>query len=144
MIDPALVTRKMSLILQDLPALTELSHKPLEGYLANPVHEVLAERYLERVIGRMIDVNFHLITELGHSPPRDYHESFQLLGSLGILPVELAREIAFSAGLRNRIVHEYDDIDARKVHEALQIALQQFPAYLGYIRRFIDALPDTK
>lgn len=141
MIDSALVTRKMTLILQDLSPLKALAQKRLENYLDSPVDEVLAERYLERMIGRMIDINFHLITELGHPPPKDYHESFVRLGLLGILPNDLARDIAFSAGLRNRIVHEYDEIDSRKVYEALQIAVRQFPTYLDHINRFIEKLP---
>ena len=141
MIDRALVTRKITLILKDLAALTDLSRQSREAYLANPINEVLAERYLERMIGRMIDINYHLITESGHPPPKDYHESFQMLGTMGILQGELSREIAFSAGLRNRIVHEYDEIDAAKVYEALQVAVQQLPTYLDHVNRFIGRLP---
>ena len=141
MIDRALVTRKITLILKDLAALTDLSRQSREAYLANPINEVLAERYLERMIGRMIDINYHLITESGHPPPKDYHESFQMLGTMGILQGEFSREIAFSAGLRNRIVHEYDEIDAAKVYEALQVAVQQLPTYLDHVNRFIGRLP---
>ena len=141
MIDRALVTRKITLILKDLAALTDLSRQSREAYLANPINEVLAERYLERMIGRMIDINYHLITESGHPPPKDYHESFQMLGTMGILQGEFSREIAFSAGLRNRIVHEYDEIDAVKVYEALQMAVQQLPTYLDHVNRFIAKLP---
>ena len=141
MIDRALVTRKITLILKDLSALTDLSRQSREAYLANPINEVLAERYLERMIGRMIDINYHLITESGHPPPKDYHESFQMLGTMGILQGEFSREIAFSAGLRNRIVHEYDEIDAAKVYEALQVAVQQLPTYLDHVNRFIGRLP---
>ena len=141
MIDRALVTRKITLILKDLAALTDLSRQSREAYLANPINEVLAERYLERMIGRMIDINYHLITESGHPPPKDYHESFQMLGTMGILQGEFSREIAFSAGLRNRIVHEYDEIDAAKVYEALQMAVQQLPIYLDHVNRFIEKLP---
>ncbi|MBI5410539.1 MAG: DUF86 domain-containing protein [Nitrospirae bacterium] len=140
MIDVQLVTRKLSLILQDLPALVELARKNADEYVSSPIHEVLAERYLERVIGRMIDINYHLLTELGHPPPKDYHESFVKLGVIGILPGQLAQDIAFSAGLRNRIVHEYDDIDPRKVHGALQIATAQFPIYLEAVRRSLERL----
>lgn len=141
MIDRALVTRKITLILKDLSALTDLSRQSREAYLANPINEVLAERYLERMIGRMIDINYHLITESGQPPPKDYHESFQVLGTMGILQGEFSREIAFSAGLRNRIVHEYDEIDAAKVYEALQVAVQQLPTYLDHVNRFIEKLP---
>lgn len=141
MIDRALVTRKITLILKDLSALTDLSRQSREAYVANPINEVLAERYLERMIGRMIDINYHLITESGHPPPKDYHESFQMLGTMGILQGEFSREIAFSAGLRNRMVHEYDEIDAAKVYEALQVAVQQLPTYLDHVNRFIGRLP---
>ena len=98
MIDRELITRKITLILKDLSSLTDLSRLSREAYLANPINEVLAERYLERMIGRMIDINYHLITESGNPPPRDYHESFQMLGTMGILKTEFARQIACSAG----------------------------------------------
>jgi len=141
MIDVALVTRKLALILQDLPALNELARKSPEDYLASSVPEVLTERYLERVIGRMIDINYHLITELGHPPPRDYHESFVALGKLGVLTKPFAEEIALSAGLRNRLVHEYEEIDAKKVYKALQVAVLQIPVYLDAVRQFVEKLP---
>ena len=64
-----------------------------------------------------------------------------MLGTMGILQGEFSREIAFSAGLRNRIVHEYDEIDAAKVYEALQVAVQQLPTYLDHVNRFIGRLP---
>lgn len=138
MIDRALITRKMSLILEDLTAITRLSQLPREQYLKNSINETLAERYLERAIGRMIDINFHLVTELGHAPPKDHHESFTLLGTLGVMTADLAKEMAMAAGLRNRIVHEYDDIDPERVHEALPIAVRQIPVYLDHIQRFIE------
>ena len=74
MIDAELVMRKLTLILQDLPALIALARKSPAEYLNDPIYQVLTERYLERTIGRMIDVNYHLITESGHAPPKDYHD----------------------------------------------------------------------
>jgi len=57
-IDHELVTRKMVLIGGDLQEITRLADMPLQEYLGDLRAEVLAERYLERVIGRMIDINF--------------------------------------------------------------------------------------
>ena len=139
MIDPVLVTRKISLIAKDLTALGPYSEMTLEDYLADPVHEVVVERYLERTIGRMIDINYHLITALGEPPPRDYFESFTALGRLHVLPADLSRSIAQAAGLRNRIVHEYDEIDEVKVHDALPAALAEIPRYLEHVHRFVQA-----
>ncbi len=141
MIDPTLVVRKLNLISQDLDELLLISRKDLNEYLSSRIDEILAERYLERIIGRMIDINYHLITETGHPPPADYHQSFTLLGRLGILPPALAQQIAACAGLRNRIVHEYDEIEPRKIYEGLRAAVQDIPQYLAHVHQYLERLP---
>lgn len=137
MIDPTLITRKISLISKDLKALEPYAVFSLEAYLKDPVYEVSAERYLERIIGRMIDINYHIVTERGYPPPKDYFESFTELGRLGILEPAFARTLAGAAGLRNRIVHEYDEIDEQKVYEGLRTALKDIPKYLQAVNAFV-------
>ena len=73
MIDAALVGRKALLITRDLTDLAPLARTPLADYLANARDELVAERLLERIIGRMIDINYHLLTETAHPPPADYY-----------------------------------------------------------------------
>jgi uncharacterized protein YutE (UPF0331/DUF86 family) len=141
MIDPTLVVRKINLISQDLDELLPISHKDLNQYLSNRIDEILAERYLERMIGRMIDINYHLITETGHPPPADYYQSFTRLGMLGVLPSAFAQQVAACAGLRNRIVHEYDEIEPGKIYEGLQAAVRDIPQYLAHIHQYIQTLP---
>ena len=133
MIDKELLTRKIALISSDLKQIIRLAGTPLSEYLMDPHAEILAERYLERVIGRMIDINYHVITESGEAPPRDYYESFLKMGALGILPLDLVLQMASCAGLRNRIVHEYDEIDPVRIHEGLQAAARDIPLYLYHI-----------
>ncbi len=139
MIDRELVTRKMVLISEDLRRLEALAGKSREEHVASETAEALAERYLERMIGRMIDVNYHILTESGEAPPRDYFESFLALARLGVLEAAFARRLAPSAGLRNRIVHAYDELDPGRVYDALRVALTDVPLYLSEIRRFLGA-----
>jgi len=136
-----LVTRKMLLITADVRALEPLAGRPLDDYMTSPTDEVLAERYLERIIGRMIDINYHLITEAGHPPPRDYFESFTQLARIGALPSAFARQIAGSAGLRNRLVHEYEEIDPERVYAGLHSAVRDVPEYLRQIDRYVKSQP---
>jgi uncharacterized protein YutE (UPF0331/DUF86 family) len=137
MIDAELITRKILLVVRDLDALRPIAAKAREAYLASGLDEAAAERYLERLIGRMIDINYHLLTESGQPPPPDYHASFVRLADLGVLDREFAVRIASSAGLRNRIVHEYDDLDPSKVFDALQAAMEDVPRYLAKVNDFI-------
>ncbi len=140
MIDPELVTRKMRLIGPDLEKMQAVAAAGAERYLADSTLEALAERYLERVIGRMIDINFHLITESGQPPPSDYYESFLKLGAMRILPPDFARRVAACAGLRNRIVHEYDELDPALVYSGLKAALKDIPDYLRHIESFLRSI----
>jgi uncharacterized protein YutE (UPF0331/DUF86 family) len=137
-IDPELVTRKIVLVMRDLDALRPLAERERTAYLASGLDEAAAERYLERLIGRMIDINFHLITESGHPPPPDYHASFTRLAEIEVLDRTFATQITSCAGLRNRIIHEYDEIDPAKVFEALQTAIRDVPEYLRQVNEFLD------
>ncbi len=138
MIDAELVTRKMVLIASDLDPLQPIAARGREAYVVNRLDQAVAERLLERMIGRMIDINYHVITESGHPPPSDYFASFVRLGELGVLEPDFARSLAASAGLRNRIVHEYNEIDHQKVFEGLLSALRDIPTYLNGVRKHLE------
>ena len=137
MIDRELVTRKIVHIGGDLEELRKLGSPGLEAYLADPYKEILAGRFLDRMVSRLIDINYHVITGSGHPPPRDYYDSFTELGKMGILEPKFASGIARAAGLRNLIVHEYDEIEPEKVFEAIRSALADLPVYLKAVLSFI-------
>jgi uncharacterized protein YutE (UPF0331/DUF86 family) len=128
----------MVLITADVNAVEPLAQHPLEDYLANPTDQVLVERYLERIIGRMIDINYHLITESGLPPPRDYFESFTQLAGIQVLPADSSRKIAACTGLRNRLVRECEKIDHERVYEGLQAAMRDVPEYLRHVQRYVN------
>jgi len=134
-IDKKLISRKITLINNDLKSLKALSKLSLKTYLSQADFEALAERYLERVIGRMIDINYHILSEKENEIPTDFYNSFIALGKKKYLPFKLAETMANSAGLRNRLAHEYDEIDARKVFEAIVSCLVDVPKYLKNLVR---------
>lgn len=139
-VDSELVTRKLLLITRDLDVLAPFATKPVATFLESRVDQAVVERLLERMIGRMIDVNYHLITEGGQPPPLDYHASFLKLAELGVTSPDFARRIARSAGLRNRLVHEYDEIDPRKLFESLQAAKDDIVTYVRSVEAYLQRL----
>ena len=136
-IDTDLVTRKLLLIAADLEPLAAIAARGVAAYELSVVDQAMVERRLERAIGRMIDVNYHVLTASGQPPPPDYHSSFVRMAELGVLDAEFARQIARSAGLRNRLVHDYDDLDHRLVFAALSTALSDLPRFLAAVNAFL-------
>jgi uncharacterized protein YutE (UPF0331/DUF86 family) len=138
MIDAELITRKILLISRDLTALQDLAAQTSAVFLEDATNQVVAERYLERAIGRMIDVNYHLLVESGEPPPPDYYQSFLQLASLGVYPATFGYRIAGCAGLRNRIAHEYDDIVPVKLFDAVRQAVGDIPDYLAHVNAWLE------
>jgi uncharacterized protein YutE (UPF0331/DUF86 family) len=68
-LDRLLVTRKIALILGDLGEVERLAGLHRSVFLADRTHQLIAERLLERIIGRMIDINYHILTERDGVPP---------------------------------------------------------------------------
>lgn len=137
-IDKKLISRKITLINNDLKSLKALSKLSLKTYLSKAEYEALAERYLERIIGRMIDINYHILSEKENEIPTDFYTSFVALGKKKYLPLKLAEVMANSAGLRNLLAHEYDEIDAKKVFAAMESCLIDVPKYLKNLVKPLD------
>ena len=79
----------------------------------------------------------HLAAESGQVPD-DYFESFWNAARLGAIDDKLARALAPSARLRNRLVHEYEALDDGQVFASIDRALRLFPVYIRQILTFLE------
>jgi uncharacterized protein YutE (UPF0331/DUF86 family)/predicted nucleotidyltransferase len=138
MVDRDLVHRKLSLLTQYLGELEALRSLSYEDYLRQPLPRFAAERLLQLVVDTAVDINAHLAVELLNAPPQDYHDSFTKAAQVGALPAEFALMIAKSAGLRNRLVHQYDGVDHTIVYHAIAEAIAQYTEYCRYVTSFLD------
>lgn len=132
-IDKQLVVRKAKLIEEDLAKLKDFETISLKQYLGSLETRLQVERLLERIIGRVIDINYHILKEEFKIIPSDYFQSFIQLGEKGVIARDFAEEIAESTGLRNALAHEYDVIDNAQVHASIKKCLAQIPVYLSEV-----------
>jgi len=137
-LEKSIITKKLSVIVEGLKALEPIGAMSLEDYRRDVYMRKAAERLLQELIEAAIDINTHIITATGHAPPDDYYESFTRIGELGVIDMRLAEKLAPSAGLRNRLVHEYDDIKDSVVYEAVGFAEGLYPEYVDAIERFVS------
>lgn len=136
-VDIQLTKRKVKLLEADLAALKKYRNVSLEEYLKNQETQLIVERLLEKITGRLIDINYHILKEEYEIMPEDYYNSFIEMGKNRIVTPEFAEEIAKSAGLRNALAHEYEKIDQTLVHKAINMALIQIPQYIQNVTDFL-------
>jgi len=141
MIRREFIQRKLQLIADDLVRLVQFKDETLETLTSDDIKLAAVERMLERVVMRAIDVNEHLISELasgeGRATRLTYRDTFLMLADLGIYPKEFAEEIARSAGLRNILVHDYNDVNRETVHGSIRSCLRDYQRYVEYVDEFL-------
>jgi len=139
MLDRIFIRRKIKLIQEELSRLDKLGHYTFEEIVNDFIRMYAVERVLEKIIMRAIDINQHIIAEIGHGDEsiRGYEDTFHALFKLGVYSEDFAKEIAPSAGLRNRLVHEYNDTKDEIIYKSVEDAIIQYAKYCSSILKFI-------
>jgi uncharacterized protein YutE (UPF0331/DUF86 family) len=142
-LDRAVLRRKLEVILENLNALGPICEMSKEDYRKDVFTRKAVERMLQELIEAAIDINTHVIVAAGSAVPEDYYESFIRAGGLGLISSELAEQLAPSAGLRNRLIHEYDDIDHDIVLDAVKMAEELYPQYINQVEEYISKVRNS-
>lgn len=136
-VDAAIIRRKLARIAASLDGLRPIGRLRVEEYRARFYERKAAERLLQETIEAALDLNAHLIAELGGELPEEYYGGFLKMGELGVLPPALAGSLTPSAGLRNRLVHEYEATDDRKELGSIGTLLGLYPRYVQAVEAYL-------
>ncbi len=133
MVDPDRLHARLELLAGYLRELRRLSELPVPDYLR---HEAYAGRYLVQVAAQTcIDLANHVVASEGWRAPRDFGDAFTVLREHDVIDSELAGRLRGLAGLRNRLVHVYADIDDVLVHDSLTAGLADIDAFAVAVAR---------
>lgn len=140
MLDKNFITRKIKLIQEEIAKVEELSNYTFEEIKNDFLKRYSVERALEKIIMRAIDINQHIIAEnaVGYETIRGYEDTFYILTKLNVYPEIFSKQIAPSAGLRNRLVHEYNDTKDEIIYNSVADAITQYTEYCNYILKYIQ------
>jgi uncharacterized protein YutE (UPF0331/DUF86 family) len=138
-VEKEIIRRKLAIIVENLNALEPIKSITREEYVQDIYKRKATERLLQELIEAAIDINTHIIVQTGKIAPDDYYESFIKAGEFKIISLHLAEKLAPSAGLRNRLVHEYDLLDHSMVLDAVRIAEKLYTKYVKEIEDYISS-----
>ncbi len=137
-IEVEIMRRKLAIIAENLATLKPIETMTRAEYIKDVYKRKATERLLQELIEAAIDINSHLIVQSSKATPDDYYESFINVGELGIISSNLAEKLAPSAGLGNRLVHEYDLLDHSLVLESVKMAEELYPCYIKAIEEYVS------
>lgn len=136
MVDPGRVRRLLEDLADYRGKLATLSELRAAEYQGD---RAFAGRYLVQVSAQVcIDMANHAIASSGWRTPADFRDAFTVLEEEGVLDGELAERMRALAGLRNRLVHVYEEVDDRIVHESLSEGLNDLSSFSRAIARLAE------
>jgi len=140
MLEKRLLKRKLSKLREYLGELKPFDEISLDNYLNDYKNKRTVERVIQLIVECATDINTHIIVETQERPPKDYYSSFAELAKLHALPRKFAISIAGTAGLRNRLVHEYEEIKDAIVHKNIKKVLQLYNEYIEHIIKYLSTI----
>jgi len=137
-VNAELIRRKLTVMGQYLRELEQVLTHGRKRFLEEfQVHRT-AERQLELLVECAAAINTEVAQAVGGIPPSDYYSSFFSLSSTGWLDAATAQELATVAGLRNRLVHQYEDIELPRLYQATKKSVRHWRRYVTSILRNLE------
>ena len=138
MINKELVAGKLSDMEGYYNEMSELLLEDARVILKNTVKLRAVERLFQLIVDTSIDINTHIIAESEFHLEDDYKSTFLTLGEHNILPIDFARKIAPSVGLRNLVVHKYGKVDLVLMIEQIKSEMSNYKEYIKQIHDFLN------
>lgn len=113
-----------------------------EDYYQDRNLKYAVERVLQLIVDLALDINNMLLAMNKKPPAADYFNSFIDLAECGILEHDFAFAISPSAGLRNRLIREYEEINHKIVYESIDKVKQMYTLYLQKINTYLEGVEE--
>ncbi len=144
-IDIEIIRRKLSTIMENLDLLRPITSLSFADYEEDVYRRKATERMVQIIVEAGVDVCTHLLVGTGHPAPADnYHAFLDLAEKSRVIDLPLAQALAPSAGLRNRLVHEYERINDRMVFQAVSRALELFPRFVQAVSNHLQKIEERR
>ena len=90
------------------------------------------------VMQEAIDLCSHVIADQGWGPVASLRDHFIVMASKGVLPAELAVQLATAVKVRNLVGHGYADVDPEKMREAAATLVTLIDPFCNAILAFAE------
>lgn len=132
------ISRKLRSMKKYVDFLRSYKSTTIEELEKNDMLRSAIERNFHLAIESALDTGEVIISAEDFEKPEDYRDVILILGRHKVIPMDFAQRFAKAAGLRNILVHMYEEVDVRKLHDYLQNSLEDFNEFARFIARYLE------
>ncbi|MBI2100814.1 MAG: DUF86 domain-containing protein [Candidatus Vogelbacteria bacterium] len=137
MLDKTFIKNKIRMLSENVNILEQILKDDVENIKADILKLPAVERYFQRAVDLMVDMNTHIINEGDFGTVDDLQSTFKLLGDFNILEESFARKVSPIVGVRNMLVHRYEKLDKDMFLNNLKRNFGDFKTYLIQIDDYL-------
>lgn len=138
-VDREKIRQKLQFMRRNLRDLDIFNKMDIEEFRSNSINEAAAIRMLQVTIEAMLDICAHVIAREGLGLPKSYGEIIQIAVQYGLIPSDKIETYQKMVRFRNRVVHLYDDVDAKEIYFIIHSRLNDFKPFMATtIKRYLD------
>jgi uncharacterized protein YutE (UPF0331/DUF86 family) len=100
----------------------------------------ILERGLIAAAGLILDIADHILAGHFGTYADTYEGTLRGLRDQGVIPAELYERLQGLGGLRNLLVHRYQEIDLALLHQSFRKALEVFPRFAAEVLEWLEAV----
>ena len=130
MFDKPYLQKKIDLLSESVGKLEKLVSADIKELKRDELKLPALERYFQKAVDTMIDINTHIIKEGNFGTVDDLQSTFKMLGDVSALEKKFAAKIAPIVGVRNMLVHRYEKLNKDMFLNNLKRNFSDFKTYL--------------
>jgi len=132
--DTERIRRKIAYIHQQVSSIKNIIATYSRQDIIEDSLKLSAIKYLlQTSIEAMIDIAYHITAKKFNYPPCDARDAFKMLNTKGIIPSSDFVTYSAMIGLRNRLVHGYDDVSPEVLYDIITRQLDDFEKFISSI-----------
>ena len=136
MIDRDVLTAKMAHVRRHVNRVRSCDYGSFDQFKKDLNSQDLALFNLQMAIQFSVDAATHMIADNDWRLPQGMKDAFNVLFEQKVISESTRDTMQAMVGFRNVVIHDYAEIDFKKVYDVLQNHLNDFSAYLKEISTF--------
>lgn len=129
MVSTEKISRKFIQLEEYLDLLNKIGKKTEKEFLEDKILIGSAKYYLQVSIECCLDIANHIIASEKYRAPKDYADTFSVLGESGVIEQGLSQNLKQMAKFRNRLVHLYAEIENRSIYAYIKDDLKDIRTF---------------
>lgn len=113
------INEKLLELEQYLEELESITPENFEEYSSSSMIKAACERYFEKIMEAIVSISFLFIREKNLKSPESEEHAFIILSNNRIISEELSERLRKAKDMRNRVIHNYGEVDDKIVFHAI-------------------------